>query len=129
MPYLESHHPDMFAAGTFTDSADRLLSVAKTVRWAASHAPATEVPVAKFVRDLEDGHTDTIDKFGSDGWKERAGRADASFPILVLVDDNGEQYIGDGNHRCWKTHMAGKKTILAHVVRERDIPDSCLADQ
>lgn len=43
--------------------------------------------------------------------QERVGRANADFPILVVVEESGHLSVADGVHRLIKSRLAGKRTI------------------
>lgn len=53
---------------------------------------------------------------------ERAEKADTSFPILVLVAEDGSLSIADGLNRVYKAlNIEKKKTVPAYVVPTKDI--------
>lgn len=53
----------------------------------------------------------------------RLGTADTKYPIIIIVDDNGDyMYILDGNHRANKAIASGAKSIPAKLVKLNKLP-------
>jgi len=84
---------------------------------------ATEdIPVEDIDVDILRPHLLSWD--GDNEESKKIQKADLSYPILVLVDDDGEVlYILDGNHRLHKAIDNELETIKAKMIPSSSLPE------
>lgn len=103
-----------FQGGTFEDEEGNSFSVEETVKFAQSKPEyfKKDFPLSKIKHDLSWWQGDN----------ERMMKADTSYPLLVLQNDNGQLNVADGLNRMKKAiDVEGKKTIDVYLVPKRDI--------
>lgn len=95
-------------------------SGAHSIKWIIEKSkdiPVEEISVSSvlmFNRDThtKEGNLEEQIRNPSEKFKERANRADLSYPILISV----EGWIIDGAHRLAKAYWSGIKTIKAKTI-------------
>lgn len=59
---------------------------------------------------------------GSPEFIERAMQTDLSYPIVVVIYNDGA-FIADGNHRLWKAQAEGQKLIKGYLLTKEHLEE------
>ena len=103
-----------FQGSTFGDEQGNNFSVEEVVKFAKSKPEyfKKDFPLSKIKHDLSWWQGD----------KERMMKADTSYPLLVLKNDDGHLSVADGLNRMKKAiDVEDKKTIDVYLVPKKDI--------
>jgi hypothetical protein len=78
--------------------------------------PVVQAPIEKIEKII-------IKKDSKGIESDRLSAADIKYPIIIIVDDNGNyRYVIDGNHRANKAIAAGLKAMPAKLVNIKKLP-------
>ena len=87
----------------------------------AQNKPRQDLDVEALFAVNFDTSDDSFDEApGSPEFVERAERSDLNYPIVVVRYPDGD-FVADGNHRLWKAHSGGMKTIKGYVITVKEL--------
>jgi hypothetical protein len=98
-------------------------NVGRLYDWVSQHRDPFPIELALLKHGFDNTSVDE-DKGSETFWKRANAAGDD--PILVVVDENDDMWIADGNHRFARAWRDGEGTITGYVVGEWELPEDAI---